>query len=199
MFLRSAIRPSLFSHSPLSKSISTSIPQARIRAQARPQSALLKRPILVAFGLSLSIPFLQPRPITRLDTSPYSPQPSSSQAAPFSSSSSASYTHSRDAKTPLTKDGKTLNPAAVKQISLGAILGLGAGVLLSAFSRSLTLVLGLGIVVWQYAARKGYNFIPVDRLQRNVKNVNLRSAINDNVAFKISFGLMFALSAFGEF
>ena len=51
----------------------------------------------------------------------------------------------------------------------------------------------------QYAARKGYNIIPVDRLQRYVSGVNLRSAINDNVAFKISFGLMFALSAFGEF
>lgn len=51
----------------------------------------------------------------------------------------------------------------------------------------------------QIAARKGYNVIPVDRLQRYVKGINLRSAINDNVAFKISFGLMFALAAFGEF
>ncbi|EXJ87586.1 hypothetical protein A1O3_04546 [Capronia epimyces CBS 606.96] len=187
MLLRSALRPSLFAHTPISKAIA--VPRAPSR------SPRLNRPVLVAFGLSLSIPFLQPRPITRLDTSPVSPQ-SSSQASPFSSTS---YTHSRDAKTPLTKDGKTLNPAAVKQISLGAILGLGAGVLLSAFSRSLTLLIGVAIVVWQYAARKGYNFIPVDRLQRHVKNVDLRSAINDNVAFKISFGLLFALSAFGEF
>jgi len=41
--------------------------------------------------------------------------------------------------------------------------------------------------------------IPVERIQRYVKGINLRSAINDNIAFKISFGLMFALSAFGEF
>ena len=41
--------------------------------------------------------------------------------------------------------------------------------------------------------------MPVDRLQGYVKGVNLRSAINDNVAFKMSFGLMFALAAFGEF
>lgn len=157
--------------------------------------SLLQRPVLVAFGLSASIPFLQPLPIVRLDSSPYSPPPAV-QSAEFSSTP---YSHSRDAKTPLTKDGKALNPAAVRQISLGAILGLGAGVLLSAFSRSLTLLIGIGIVAWQYAARKGYNFIPVERLQKYVKNVNLRSAINDNVAFKISFGLMFALSAFGEF
>lgn len=51
----------------------------------------------------------------------------------------------------------------------------------------------------QYAARRGYNIIPVSRLQRYVKGINLRSAINDNVAFKISFGLTFALAAFGGF
>jgi hypothetical protein len=39
----------------------------------------------------------------------------------------------------------------------------------------------------------------VERLQRTFTNINLRSAINDNLAFKFSFGLMFALSAFGEF
>ena len=139
------------------------------------------RPLIIAFGFSL--PFLTPsRSITKYDISP-----------------DASYTYSRDAKTPLTKDGWTLNPAAVRQISLGSILGLGAGVLLSAFSRSLTLLLGLGIVVWQYAARKGYDILPVDRVQRYVQGVNLRSAVHDNVAFKISFGLMFALASFGEF
>ena len=190
-----------------------------LQTLSRPTPFLTRtRPLLIAFGLS--IPLFSPRPVTTLDASPAS-------SASFSSSP---YTHSRDARTPLTKDGRTLNPAAVKQISLGSILGLGAGLLLSAFSRSLTLLLGLGIVVWQvrfhtnpsgssvsplssnpfatrtkltnmckqYAARKGYNFIPVERLQGYVRGVNLRSAINDNVAFKISFGLMFALAAFGE-
>lgn len=51
----------------------------------------------------------------------------------------------------------------------------------------------------QYAAQKGYNIIPVDRLQRYVQSVDWRSVISDNVAFKISFGLMFALASFGEF
>jgi len=36
-------------------------------------------------------------------------------------------------------------------------------------------------------------------MQRYAKGVNLRSAIYDNAAFKISFGLMFALTAFAEF
>jgi hypothetical protein len=98
------------------------------------------RPLIIAFGFSIPF-FAHSRPVTRYDTSPYSTSPSSS------------YTHSRDAKTPLTKDGRTLNPAAVKQISLGSILGLGTGFLLSAFSRSLTLLLGLGIVAWQVRTR----------------------------------------------
>ena len=54
-------------------------------------------------------------------------------------------------------------------------------------------------IVLQFAARKGYNIIPAERMQRYVKGVNLRSAIHDNVVFKISFGLTFALAAFGEF
>lgn len=98
------------------------------------------RPLLIAFGFSL--PFLTPwgrSAITKYDNST-SPAPS--------------YTHSGDANTPLTTDGRTLNPAAVKQISLGSILGLGAGLLLSAFSRSLTLLLGLGIVAWQVRYRR---------------------------------------------
>ncbi|RMZ88604.1 hypothetical protein DV736_g4160, partial [Chaetothyriales sp. CBS 134916] len=121
------------------------------------------RPVLVAFGLS--IPFLQPRPVTRFDVSPIDEV-------------SSEYLYSKAAKTPLTQDG-TLNPAAVKQISFGSLLGLGAGLL--------------------YMERKGYHLIPVDKLQRYVKGIDVRSAIYDNVAFKISFGLMFALTAFGEF
>jgi len=129
MLLRTAIRPSTF------RSIAKSIP-------ATPVRSAFNRPVAIAFGLSLgATPFLHPRTTARLDTSPSSPQ-----AAEFSTSP---YTHSRDARTPLTKDGRSLNPAAVKQISLGAILGLGGGVLLSAFSRMLTLIIGLGIVIWQ--------------------------------------------------
>jgi hypothetical protein len=117
---------------------------------------------------------------------------------------------------PVFKDG-SLNPSAIKQISLGGMLGLGAGVVLSMLSRVLVLALGVGIVVWQvsasflmhstvadydisqYAARRGYNIVPAERIQRYVKGIDVRSAIHDNVAFKVSFGLVFALTAFGEF
>lgn len=82
---------------------------------------------------------------------------------------------------------------------MGSLMGLGLGVVVSAFSRMLVLLLGVGIVITQYAARQGYNILPVDRMQRYVRGINLRSALNDNAAFKISFGLMFALTALGEF
>ena len=114
-----------------------------LRASPNTSSKFLPftRPLLVAFGLSIPF-FSQPRTTHRFDTSPS-----------YSTSPPAYTPH---AKTPLTKDGSTLNPAAVKQISLGSILGLGCGVLLSAFSRSLTLLLGVGIVVWQVStAREG--------------------------------------------
>src|ERR1700709_502125 len=99
---------------PLLRSTS-SLPSIARSVSAPISRTALRRPVLVAFGLTASLPFLQPSSIIRNDASP---------AADFSSTP---YTHSRDAKTPLTRDGKGLNPAAVKQISLGSILGLGAG------------------------------------------------------------------------
>ncbi len=53
-------------------------------------------------------------------------------------------------------------------------------------------------MVDKYLASKGYNVIPTARIQRYVKGIDLRSAIEDNVAFKLSFGLTFALASFAE-
>lgn len=51
----------------------------------------------------------------------------------------------------------------------------------------------------QFAASKGYNLIPVHRLQKYVKSVDLQRALTDNVAFKSSFGLTMALAAVAQF
>ena len=99
------------------------------------------RPLAVAFGLSL--PFVHPGKTVLLDTSPVTPS-SPSGTASFSSSSPGNGRKN----VPFFKDGK-LNPPAVKQISAGAMLGLGAGLLLSMLSRVLVLVVGVGVVVWQ--------------------------------------------------
>lgn len=55
------------------------------------------------------------------------------------------------------------------------------------------------LIFAQYLASKGYNVIPTTKLQRYVKGIDLRSAVEDNVAFKLSFGLTFALASLASF
>ena len=51
----------------------------------------------------------------------------------------------------------------------------------------------------QYLANMGINVIPTTKLQEFVKGIDLRSAIEDNAAFKLSFGMTFALASLAEF
>lgn len=51
----------------------------------------------------------------------------------------------------------------------------------------------------QVLSSYGINLIPYGRLQKYVTSIDLRSAVQDNVAFKISFGTTFALAAFMQF
>ncbi|KAJ5689427.1 hypothetical protein N7462_003819 [Penicillium macrosclerotiorum] len=87
----------------------------------------------------------------------------------------------------------------MRQISLGSVLGLVAGVGLRAFSKALVVIIGMGVVLVEWAASKGYNILPLDRVQKYVKNVDLRRAVNEHRPFKISFGAMMALAAFAQF
>lgn len=92
-----------------------------------------------------------------------------------------------------------LNPATVREISSGSIIGVCAGLAVSTFSRPLALLIGLLVVGIQWAANHGIYIIPYSRLQRYVKTIDIRSAVQDHVAFKISFGTTFALAAFMQF
>ncbi|KAK0786020.1 hypothetical protein LTR91_006708 [Friedmanniomyces endolithicus] len=107
--------------------------------------------------------------------------------------------YQQDARTPVTKGDGTLNPNAIRQLSLGSILGLVGGLGISLFSKPLALLIGLLVVGVQTAEYYGIRLIPYSKLQGYVKGVDLRSAVQDNVAFKLSFGTLFALSAFAEF
>lgn len=96
-------------------------------------------------------------------------------------------------------------------------IGLLGGVAVSTFSKTLAMLFGLlvfGVQVCcsahgrkrparlmfaQYLASQGYNIIPTTKLQRYVKGIDLRSAVEDNVAFKLSFGLTFALASMASF
>ncbi|KAJ5562600.1 hypothetical protein N7535_002953 [Penicillium sp. DV-2018c] len=92
-----------------------------------------------------------------------------------------------------------LNPQTMRQVSLGSVLGLVAGVGLRAFSKVFVVILGMGVVLVEYAASKGYNILPLDRIQRYVKGVDLRRAMSQHRPFKISFGAMMAMAAFASF
>ena len=74
-----------------------------------------------------------------------------------------------------------------------------AGLSISVFSKPLVVLIGLLIAGVQTAESYGLHLIPYRQMQGYVKGIDLRSAVQDNVAFKVSFGLMFALSAFAEF
>lgn len=45
----------------------------------------------------------------------------------------------------------------------------------------------------------GISIVPYNTVQKYVKGVDLRSAVQDNAALKVSFGVMFALSGFASF
>lgn len=77
--------------------------------------------------------------------------------------------------------------------------GLIAGLSISVFSKPLTLLIGLLIVGVQTAESYGIHVVPYKRMQDYFTNIDMRSAVQDNMAFKISFGALFALSAFAEF
>ena len=48
-------------------------------------------------------------------------------------------------------------------------------------------------------ASKGFNVVPISKLQRYVKGIDLRSTLEDNVAFKLSFGATFLLASSAVF
>ncbi|KAF7904285.1 hypothetical protein EAF00_001619 [Botryotinia globosa] len=103
-----------------------------------------------------------------------------------------------NANAPMIKGGG-LDSKTVSQISSGSIVGLGAGLAVSTFSRSLALIIGLMVVGMQWASSHGLDIVPTDRIQRYIKHVNLRSLVEENVAFKVSFGTTFAMAAFMRF
>ena len=123
-----------------------------------------------------------------------------------------------------TQGGKQNNTTAeiIRQLSLGSVVGVLGGAAVSTFSRVLAVLIGLGVVVvqvclvgimhefvcqaesgmltWrQYAASYGYNIVPTSRIQRYVKGIDLKRAVEENPAFKLSFGVTFALASMAKF
>ncbi|KAI0389858.1 hypothetical protein F5Y17DRAFT_97618 [Xylariaceae sp. FL0594] len=125
---------------------------------------------------------------------------SSSSSAPFSSSSAAAAGFSNSSRGKKgDEDDRKAN--LMKQLSSGSMAGFVTGVLISVFSRTLVLLLGVGVVVVQVAARYGINIVEQLRLKQRLGNNKSRilAALERDPVFKVSFGIFFALSAFFHF
>ncbi|KAI1781453.1 hypothetical protein F4818DRAFT_38353 [Hypoxylon cercidicola] len=98
---------------------------------------------------------------------------------------------------PVKKD--KLDPELLKQLSSGSITGFVSGLVVSIFSRTLVLLLGLSVVAIQVAARYGIDIVQQLRVKQRLGNSRILAALEKNPAFKLSFGLFFAMSAFMQF
>jgi hypothetical protein len=101
----------------------------------------LRRGALLATPLILSTPFLV--------HSYRNPILCDSPAGFLQGGSSPLSTYTRDAKVPIVKQSGAPNPRAVRQISLGSILGVMGGLGVSVFSKPLALLIGLGVIIVQ--------------------------------------------------
>ncbi|KAK6833059.1 hypothetical protein PG990_002133 [Apiospora arundinis] len=106
-----------------------------------------------------------------------------------------------------TKAKGGLDPDMLRQLS-GEVLaliiilshkGFLAGLLVSVFSKTLVLLLGISVVIVQVAARYGVDLVDQLRVKQRVKNSRVLEALRKDPAFKLSFGFFFAASAFLRF
>ena len=61
--------------------------------------------------------------------------------------------YTSEAKTPIVTQSGTINPRAIRQVSMGSILGVIGGLGISVFSKPLAILIGLGIFVLQVSQK----------------------------------------------
>ncbi|KAF1998895.1 hypothetical protein P154DRAFT_523725 [Amniculicola lignicola CBS 123094] len=150
----------------------------------------------ILFSMSMSIPMLLCTPLL---TTRYS-QPIRCDASPNAYTNITSDLKSQlSGSSPIRTTTRRPHPAAVRQVSLGSILGVLGGLGVSVFSKPLAVLIGLGVVIVQVLESRGIHIIPYSYLGRRFQQTNVRSLLQDNPAFKFSFGITFALAAFAEF
>ncbi|KAI0431510.1 hypothetical protein F5Y09DRAFT_193691 [Xylaria sp. FL1042] len=120
-------------------------------------------------------------------------------SAPATTTTSPSFSTSSSAFSNAPRGKGELDPDLMKQLSGGSVAGFVSGLLVSVFSRTLVLLLGVGVVIVQVAARYGIDIIDHLRLKKRLGKSRVLAALERDPAFKLSFGLFFALSAFMQF
>ncbi|KKK22490.1 hypothetical protein P175DRAFT_0558019 [Aspergillus ochraceoroseus IBT 24754] len=162
--------------------------------------SLLRSSTILGIGLGLSFSLHSTSPFRALPIQCQYSAPNSRADSQISPDSTWAIPPdgSRARKQGTTRTG-FLTASTMRQVSLGSVLGLVVGVGLRAFSRALVVLFGIGIVVVEWAAAKGYNLVPWNRMQKYVKNYDLQKAVSRNRPLKISFGATMALAAFAQF
>jgi hypothetical protein len=102
----------------------------------------LRRGALLATPLILSTPLL-------VHNFRYAQAIRCDSADPLAKLGDLRNTYARDAQTPVITQSGGPNPKAVRQVSMGSILGVIGGLGISVFSKPLAILLGLGIVALQ--------------------------------------------------
>ncbi|KAL1839948.1 hypothetical protein VTJ49DRAFT_992 [Mycothermus thermophilus] len=154
---------------------------ARTQAQSNRPSARLALSLTTG-GLLATLH--QQRPL-KLDTW-LSSSPATQQARPFATGENP------------RRRGEAFGEV-VRELSMGSVSGFVAGLLVSVFSKTLVLLAGIGMVVVQVAAKSGIDLVAYLKLKERASVSRILAALNRHAAFKLSFGLAFALSAFMSF
>lgn len=92
-----------------------------------------------------------------------------------------------------------LDPEIIKQLSGGSLSGFAVGLLVSVFSKTLVLLAGIGMLTIQVASRSGLDLVKYLRLRERFQGSRILAALNQHTAFKLSFAIAFAMSAFMSF
>ncbi|KAI0476990.1 hypothetical protein F4859DRAFT_480952 [Xylaria cf. heliscus] len=157
-----------------------------------------RRQVLAGSCLGLAVgtgTAIRSSPRVRFDSYSHSHSHSPSSPSTFSSSSAAASSR----KYAEAEARGMLSPEVMRQLSGGSVTGFLSGLLVSVFSRTLVLLLGVSVVIVQTAASYGINIIDQLRLKQRLGKSRILAALEKDPMFKISFGLFFALSAFMEF
>jgi hypothetical protein len=124
----------------------------------------LRRTLLLTTPLILSYPllarqhrFLQPM---RCDSSPF---------AKITDGLTKNY--ASEAQTPILTESGAANPRAIRQVSMGSILGVFCGLGISVFSKPLAILIGLGIFVLQVSSSSSHFIDSLSMCERRDENI----------------------------
>ncbi|EPE07058.1 fun14 family protein [Ophiostoma piceae UAMH 11346] len=92
-----------------------------------------------------------------------------------------------------------LNPEFAAEVSKGSVIGFAIGLLVSTFSKSLVLLLGLAITLQSVAARAGIDLVHYFKLKERFSSSRVLTALSEHTAFKLAFGVCFMLSSVMHF